>query len=168
MRGHWFALQENQYFFTYLAPYFISCDPLCLFSWQNKEQCERGPACLFIHATSHEEEEFKRSGYLPPHVRYGATKTISINAYYSISSNTQPPDHECKIWNCSLFIQRTQSKITFEPTTRILSSKPGIFPTTLRTMMNANSVSIGFGTPMKTGSSRRFNRYLTTYMWVSS
>ena len=31
-----------------------------------------------------------------------------------------------------------------------------------------NSVSIGFGPAMKTGSSRRFKRYPTTYMWVSS
>ena len=31
-----------------------------------------------------------------------------------------------------------------------------------------NSVSIGFGTAMITGSSRRFKRYPTTYMWVSS
>ena len=28
------------------------------------------------------------------------------------------------------------------------------------------SVSIGFGTAMKTDSSRRFKRYYTTYMWV--
>ena len=31
-----------------------------------------------------------------------------------------------------------------------------------------NSVSKGFDTAMKTGSSRRFKRYPTTYMWVSS
>ena len=31
-----------------------------------------------------------------------------------------------------------------------------------------NSVCIGFDTAMKTGSSRRFKRYPTTYMWVSS
>ena len=38
--------------------------------FQNKkEQCERGTGCVFIHATSQEENEFKRSGYLPPHVR---------------------------------------------------------------------------------------------------
>ena len=32
----------------------------------------------------------------------------------------------------------------------------------------ANSVRMGFGTAMRTGSSRRFKRYPTTYMWVSS
>ena len=31
-----------------------------------------------------------------------------------------------------------------------------------------NSVRIGFGPAMKMGSSRRFKRYPTTYMWVSS
>ena len=31
-----------------------------------------------------------------------------------------------------------------------------------------NSVRMGFGTAMRTGSSRRFKRYPTTYMWVSS
>ena len=31
-----------------------------------------------------------------------------------------------------------------------------------------NSVSKGFDTAMKTGSARRFQRYPTTYMWVSS
>ena len=31
-----------------------------------------------------------------------------------------------------------------------------------------NSVCIGFGPAMKTGSSRRFKRYPTTHMWVSS
>ena len=31
-----------------------------------------------------------------------------------------------------------------------------------------NSVSIGFSTAMKTGSSRQFKRYPTTYIWVSS
>ena len=31
-----------------------------------------------------------------------------------------------------------------------------------------NSVRLGFGTATKTGSSRRFKRYPTTYMWVSS
>ena len=31
-----------------------------------------------------------------------------------------------------------------------------------------NSVSKGFGTAIKTGSSRRFKRYPTTHMWVSS
>ena len=31
-----------------------------------------------------------------------------------------------------------------------------------------NSVSNGFDTAMKTGSSRRFKRYPTTYVWVSS
>ena len=31
-----------------------------------------------------------------------------------------------------------------------------------------NSVCIGFDTAMKTGSSRQFKRYPTTYMWVSS
>ena len=31
-----------------------------------------------------------------------------------------------------------------------------------------NSVSIGLGTAMKTGSSRRLKWYLTIYMWVSS
>ena len=31
-----------------------------------------------------------------------------------------------------------------------------------------NSVSKCFGTAMRTGSSRRFKRYPTTYMWVSS
>ena len=32
----------------------------------------------------------------------------------------------------------------------------------------SNSVRKGFGPAMKTGSSRRFKRYPTTYMWVSS
>ena len=32
----------------------------------------------------------------------------------------------------------------------------------------SNSVCMGFGTAMRTGSSRRFKQYPTTYMWVSS
>ena len=32
----------------------------------------------------------------------------------------------------------------------------------------SNSICIGFGTVMRTGSSRRFKRYPTTYIWVSS
>ena len=47
-----------------------------------------------------------------------------------------------------------------------VQSSPG--NTTLHLYWMPNSVSIGFGTAIKTGSSRRFKRYPTTYGWVSS
>lgn len=37
--------------------------------FQNRNDCSRRHNCRFIHCRKEEEEEFKRSGYLPPHVR---------------------------------------------------------------------------------------------------
>ena len=37
---------------------------------QNRNgHCDRGNECRFIHCTRQEEEEYRRSGYLPPHIR---------------------------------------------------------------------------------------------------
>ena len=37
---------------------------------QNRNgHCDRGNDCRFIHCTRQEEEEYRRSGYLPPHIR---------------------------------------------------------------------------------------------------
>ena len=37
--------------------------------FQNRNDCSRRQHCRFIHCRKEEEEEFKRSGYLPPHIR---------------------------------------------------------------------------------------------------
>lgn len=37
--------------------------------YQNRNDCSRRQQCRFIHCRKEEEEEFKRSGFLPPHVR---------------------------------------------------------------------------------------------------
>lgn len=37
--------------------------------FQNRNDCNRRHNCRFIHCRKDEEEEFKRSGYLPPHIR---------------------------------------------------------------------------------------------------
>ena len=37
---------------------------------QNRNgHCDRGNDCRFIHCTRQEEDEYRRSGYLPPHIR---------------------------------------------------------------------------------------------------
>jgi len=37
--------------------------------FQNRNDCSRRQHCRFIHCRKEEEEEFKRSGFLPPHIR---------------------------------------------------------------------------------------------------
>ena len=37
--------------------------------FQNRNDCSRRAHCRFIHCRKEEEEEFKRSGFLPPHIR---------------------------------------------------------------------------------------------------
>jgi len=37
--------------------------------FQNRNDCSRQRHCRFIHCRKEEEEEFKRSGFLPPHIR---------------------------------------------------------------------------------------------------
>ena len=50
---------------------------------QNRNaECERGSTCRFIHCTRQEEEEYRRSGYLPPHIR-DQVKFVCIFVYYS-------------------------------------------------------------------------------------
>ena len=61
---------------------------------QNRHtECERGTACRFIHCTRLEEEEYRRSGYLPPYIRdqvgesFFEGQSIIPLTKYSISSN---------------------------------------------------------------------------------
>ena len=50
---------------------------------QNRNaDCERGASCRFIHCTRQEEEEYRRTGYLPPHIR----DQVNINVHANLFS----------------------------------------------------------------------------------
>lgn len=55
--------------------------------FQNRNDCSRRQHCRFIHCRKDEEEEFKRSGYLPPHIRDQAISKGTIWVCESIFSN---------------------------------------------------------------------------------
>ena len=55
-------------------------------------ECQRGNACRFIHCERQEEEEYRRSGYLPPHIR----DQVKI-AHLSVYKVDRYPN-SCSIW----------------------------------------------------------------------
>ena len=71
------------------------------YDYQNRNDCSRGQHCQFIHCRKEEEEELKRSGYLPPepHMRGQEANFSARPAHYDLK-RARPGDWQCPILDC--------------------------------------------------------------------